>query len=257
MERQRAGQTDRQRPTPFNYLMTPCSRASLYRFSLSGTRIPNWDHCPGESINATLNDPKYRTANRNATAGSPEDIWKFQPWRAPGQSKSPVATENLLKDTAQLGCLLRTLSSDGRSSDDVIAFEGQAPVEDPCGMAGGIRKQNSGGTGNGGNGGTYNTTKFAKQGDLGSKVLKPRPTGTVWTRGAAELTAWYITFNHGGGYRFRLCPADGRELTEACFAATPLDFVGSTHTIRYHDNTTKVIRNNVVKEGGGVGWMMV
>jgi len=179
-----------------------------------GARLPNWDHCPRDSINATLNDPKYRTANRNATAGSADDIWKYQPWRAPGR----------------------------------------APVEDPCGMAGGIKHQSPKG-GNGGNGGTYNTTRYAKQGDLGSKVLQPRPSGTVWKRGAAELTAWYITFNHGGGYRYRLCPAD-QELTEACFAATPLDFVGTMHTVRYHDNSTIVIPNNIVKEGGGVGWMM-
>ena len=86
-------------------------------------------------------------------------------------------------------------------------------------------------------------------------MLRPRHTGTVWTRGHAELTAWFITFNHGGGYRYRLCPAH-EELTEACFQQTPLDFVGTTHTIRYHDNTTKAIGNNVVKEGGGVGWMM-
>jgi hypothetical protein len=38
---------------------------------------------------ATLNDPKYRTVNRNATAGSPEDIYKHNPWRAPGSA--PVA----------------------------------------------------------------------------------------------------------------------------------------------------------------------
>lgn len=44
---------------------------------LQELRRPNWDHCPGESIRPTLNDPKYRTANRNATAGSPEDVWKY------------------------------------------------------------------------------------------------------------------------------------------------------------------------------------
>ena len=157
----------------------------------NGTRLPNWDHCPGESTRATLNDPKYRTANRNATAGSPQDVWKYQPWRNPGAS----------------------------------------PVEDPCGMAGGRPNQIPHGGNNGGDGGTYNTTKFAKQGDLGSQVLKPRPTGTVWRRGAAELTAWFITFNHGGGYRYRLCPSN-ESLTESCFQQHELDFVGTTHTVR-------------------------
>ena len=44
-----------------------------------------------------MNDPKFRTVNRNATAGSIYDIYKHNPWRAPGS----------------------------------------APVVDPCGLAGG------------------------------------------------------------------------------------------------------------------------
>lgn len=38
---------------------------------------------------ATLNDPKYRSVNRNATAQGPNDIYKHNPWRAPGSA--PVA----------------------------------------------------------------------------------------------------------------------------------------------------------------------
>ena len=38
---------------------------------------------------ATLNDPKLRTVSRNATAGSAEDIYRHNPWRAPGNA--PVA----------------------------------------------------------------------------------------------------------------------------------------------------------------------
>ena len=30
---------------------------------------------------ATLNDPKYRSVNRNATAFSPQDIYQHNPWR--------------------------------------------------------------------------------------------------------------------------------------------------------------------------------
>ena len=68
--------------------------------------------------------------------GSADDIWKFNPWRAPGK----------------------------------------APVFDSCGMAGGNSFEVF-------NAGAYNATPNAKQGDLGSKVLKPRPSGTVWKRG--------------------------------------------------------------------------
>lgn len=35
-------------------------------------------------MNATVNDPKHRTYNRKAEAGSEADIYKFNPWRAPG-----------------------------------------------------------------------------------------------------------------------------------------------------------------------------
>ena len=35
---------------------------------------------------ATVNDPMYRSVNRNAKAGSPEDIYRHNPWRAPGSA---------------------------------------------------------------------------------------------------------------------------------------------------------------------------
>lgn len=35
---------------------------------------------------ATVNDPKFRSVNRNATAGSEYDIYKHNPWRAPGSA---------------------------------------------------------------------------------------------------------------------------------------------------------------------------
>lgn len=40
-------------------------------------------------MNATLNDPKLRTVNRDAVAGSKYDIYRWNPWRAPGFA--PVA----------------------------------------------------------------------------------------------------------------------------------------------------------------------
>jgi hypothetical protein len=51
------------------------------------------------------------------------------------------------------------------------------------------------------NAGAYLTTKFAKQGDLGSKVLKYRPSGTVWERGSVVSARWQQTAAHGGGYQ--------------------------------------------------------
>ena len=40
----------------------------------------------GLGMNATVNDPLQRSINRNATAGSPKDIYRHNPWRAPGSA---------------------------------------------------------------------------------------------------------------------------------------------------------------------------
>jgi hypothetical protein len=175
-----------------------------------GQRIANWDHC-----NATRKDPfkptlekKYWSANRNATAGTSEDIWKYQPWRSPGL----------------------------------------APVMDPCGMAGGSPVPMY-------NGAEYTPTKFAKQGDLGS-ALKPRPTGITWDAGGVANVSWYIAFNHGGGYKYRLCPKN-EPLTEECFQKPEhqLEFASEEHVVHFKTGPKK-IPNTIVKEGGGVGWML-
>ena len=69
------------------------------------------------------------------------------------------------------------------------------------------------------------TTKHAKQGDLGSRTLPPRASGTVWAAGSVVEVSWNLLANHGGGYQYRLCPAS-KPLTEDCFFKTPLPFVG-------------------------------
>jgi hypothetical protein len=53
-----------------------------------------------------------------------------------------------------------------------------------CGMAGGSPKPVF-------NGGEYTPTVYGKQGDLGSQVLKPRPTGIVWRAGSVVNVSWY------------------------------------------------------------------
>lgn len=172
----------------------------------NGARFPNFDHCPGESIKPTLH-PKYRTLNQHSVPGSLQDIFKFNPWRAPGA----------------------------------------APVFDPCGMAGGSLEAKF-------NAGEYNTTKFARQGDLGSVVLPKRPSGTVWQRGNTAKTRWQYTASHAGGYQYRLCPAS-EPLTEACFQRNPLAFAKPyTHTIRFKNGSSVTINATVVTEGGGQGW---
>lgn len=53
---------------------------------MSGRR--QTDLC-GSGKKATINDPSQRSVNRNATAGSEQDIYKHNPWRAPGSA--PIA----------------------------------------------------------------------------------------------------------------------------------------------------------------------
>ena len=46
------------------------------------------------------------------------------------------------------------------------------------------------------------------------------------------LTAWA----DGGGYQYRLCPAD-EPLTEACFQRTPLDFNRTAQRLIFNNGT--------------------
>ena len=95
---------------------------------------------------------------------------------------------------------------------------GYAPVNDACGMAGGAPKAGPGE-------GHFFPVPWAKQGDLGSRVLPRTAPGTVWMAGDVVEVGWGIRYNHGGGYQYRLCPA-GEPLTEECFARHPLPFYG-------------------------------
>lgn len=130
---------------------------------------------------------------------------------------------------------------------------GHAPVNDACGMAGGTIRAH------GGPGETvFSDTKFAKMGQLGSKVLKPTPHGTVWMAGSAVEVSWGIRFNHGGGYQYRLCPA-GEELTEECFMRTPLEFVRDKQMLQWKNGTRLAIGGTFVDEGTlpvGSTWAM-
>jgi len=121
---------------------------------------------------------------------------------------------------------LRTMNihTECGSSADYTYFSpwrapGSAGVFDACGMAGGRPG------GGGAHGATYKDTVNAKAGDLGSKVLRAMPTKTTWQAGSVVEVSWAITANHGGGYQYRLCPAD-EALTEDCFQKRPLPFVG-------------------------------
>jgi len=112
---------------------------------------------------------------------------------------------------------------------------GSAPVVDPCGQAGGKFKA----TPMGGDSVFY-TTNFSTMGDLGSRLPPTAGPLPQWTAGSAVQVAWGMRFNHGGGYQYRLCPADS-PLTEACFQQTPLDFVREKHAIMWNNGSVHPI----------------
>jgi len=99
---------------------------------------------------------------------------------------------------------------------------GSAPVFDSCGLAGGhpppACKDSC-------FGGLYVNTSHASLGDAGS-ALPRMPAQAVWRAGELVNVSWVIEANHGGGYIYRLCPAD-QPLTEECFNKVPLEFEGS------------------------------
>jgi hypothetical protein len=95
-------------------------------------------------------------------------------------------------------------------------------VIDACGSAGGRFP----GQGTGGAGAQFQNTTLAKAGDLGSNMPAMEPRDK-WAAGSAVEVGWTVTANHGGGYAYRLAPADG-PLTEEAFRQIPLDFVGNS-----------------------------
>lgn len=108
-------------------------------------------------------------------------------------------------------------------------YPGSAGVEggDPCGVSGGWYTKGS--AGNGGE-----APPGAPQGELGStsEIFPKLLEQTVWVAGSTVEVAWGITANHGGGYQYRLCPAD-QKITEECFQAHPLDFTEDVTYVQY------------------------
>merc|ERR1712124_129371 len=71
-------------------------------------------------------------------------------------------------------------------------------------------------------------TSLAKLADKGS-LLPPLKTGVSWAVGSVVKVAWTVKAFHGGGYAYRLCPANNPGgLTEECFQQNHLKFVGES-----------------------------
>jgi hypothetical protein len=110
------------------------------------------------------------------------------------------------------------------------------------------------------NAGAYNATKNAKQGDLGTKVLKPRPSGTVWPVGSVQRARIEVTATHGGGYVYQLCPAatvNGGNASEieGCFDKGQVAFAraargGFSHLVIHADPSKDFEINATIVVGG-------
>jgi hypothetical protein len=101
-------------------------------------------------------------------------------------------------------------------------YPGKAPVIDSCGVSSGVTKGHNNSAAGG-----YGVPGFAT-GTPGS-TLPPqeRNQWNVWTAGETVEVAMGLTANHGGGYQYRLCPAD-ENLDEKCFQKTPLQYANDT-----------------------------
>jgi len=178
------------------------------------------DLCGGGKV-GTLPE-RFRSLNRDAEFLSELDIYQHNPWRAPGN----------------------------------------APTADPCGLAGGSPY-----AAEGLEAGDYTATVYAHHGMNGT-ALNPLPAAAgeaadsgggggsqaTWTLGGEAEVTWQISNNHGGGYSYRLCPleteAGAAPLTEACFQATPLDFVAGKQAVYFSNGTLVPVRDpQFVTEG--------
>lgn len=140
------------------------------------------------------------------------------------------------------------------SEEDLFKYRpwrapGRAPVLDSCGMSGGspFRNNNAGGI----------PPPGTSPGDKGS-ALPAIYEKTTWRAGDVVEVRFGISANHGGGYAYRLCPADSA-LDEACFNQVHLDFVGNKQRLRFANATEIEIDAKTVSEGTfpeGSEWRM-
>ena len=96
--------------------------------------------------------------------------------------------------------------------------------------------------------GEYLNTSFTHHGMKGTD-LPPLPTGVQWKIGSTAEVSWNILFNHGGGYAYRLCPAD-QPLTEACFKKHHLEFVQDKQQLLFPNGSRIAVPNPVFENVG-------
>merc|ERR1712048_1439447 len=82
----------------------------------------------------------------------------------------------------------------------------------------------------------------------GTALPSLNETEVQWMIGGQAEVTIQIENNHGGGYSFRLCPAE-EALTWECFQRHPLEFVKDQQGIIHKDGTVLPITGTFVTEG--------
>jgi hypothetical protein len=123
---------------------------------------------------------------------------------------------------------------------------GYAPVESPCGLAGGYYTAKNGFPGNAG----YPPVGV-QQGFDGRHL--PESFRTIWEAGSSQEVAVDVNANHGGGYAYRLCPKPGKfqQLTEACFQKHHLSFVGEKQWVQWGDDKSTRVQVEAMRVSEG------
>ena len=125
---------------------------------------------------------------------------------------------------------------------------GSAPIDSPCGVAGGNLHGCKGGKCNFRKGG-YGYGPRAEEIDFRYEFYV-----TTFKLGSDIEVAFGITANHGGGYSYRLCkiPEEGvAGLTEKCFQSNHLEFVGDKQWIQYGEDKSTRIEIPAVRTSNG------
>lgn len=217
--------------------LTAINGQSCYWFS-NGCTI-GCDQCDGTTNHVGHGTQQWLFKGMNASTIVAKNITLENPWDpSPGEmtldphtTKTIAIKSNCGRSTKATVCdsRLRTCNSHAECNgpEDIYQYSpwrapGSAPVIDACGVAGGRFP----GQGTGGAGAQYQNTSIAKQGDMGSQ-LPQMVSQATWQAGTLVEVGWTVMANHGGGYAYRLAPADA-PLTEASFRKLPLDFVGKS-----------------------------
>jgi len=125
-------------------------------------------------------------------------------------------------------------------------YPGKAPVLDPCGVTAGGDKPGQRDPPPGPKAGVYASARDSASQKYAPELLD----GTKWRIGSIVEVAWAIAANHGGGYQYRLCPAD-MQLTEECFQQNVLPFVGDKQWIQWGNGYDRSKRDELTAQRVG------